>query len=214
MTGTGHICLFGASGRTGREIVADALSRGYRVTAVARSTASTEGLPGTVDLVRSDFDDDTSLARAIDGADAVLCVLGPRQPYHDIFCAAATRAIIRAMITTGVRRLICVTGAMIGNRPTTRSLFIRTMMRIYRNRNAEAAADRDAQERAIVESDLDWTIVKPPRLTDGPTRHRVRSGEELPVTAFARISRRDLAGFMIDQIDSNEFLRKCPVVRY
>lgn len=209
-----HICVFGASGRTGRAIVNVATLRGYEVTAVCRSSISFEGAPTTANIVLSDFSDDRPLNSAINHVDVVLCAIGPRPPYNDIFCADATRSIIRAMTTAGIRRLICITGAMIGKRPTSRSRFIRTMMRTYRNRTPASAADRDAQEQAVIESGLDWTIVRPPRLTDGRPHGRFRSGEDLPVTAFARISRHDLARFMVDQIDSNDYLQKCPIVRY
>ena len=69
----------------------------------------------------------------------------------------------------------------------------------------ELARDREEQERLIMESECDWTIVKPPRLTDGPARGRVRAGTDLRVGLLSSISRRDLAAFLVSLVSSTQY---------
>jgi putative NADH-flavin reductase len=85
---------------------------------------------------------------------------------------------------------------------------------MYEKQQPAAARDREQQEMLIEASGLDWTIVKPPRLSDGPGRGRYRSGEDLGVGAFSHISRADLSAFILTQLDSDEYLKKRAVIQY
>ena len=207
------ICIFGASGATGLALTQQALARGFAVTAFVRGQAAGAKLPPGATVVVGSLLDRADVAHAIVGADAVICVFGPRPTSPEVFCAEATRNIIEAMRAHGMRRLICQTGAMIGDYPHL-SWFMRMMRSSYQKQQPALADDRAEQERVVVASGLDWTVVKPPRLTTRAARGRIRSGENLKVGAFSSISRADLARFMLDEVESREYVGKQVVVQY
>jgi putative NADH-flavin reductase len=210
---TQRICIFGASGATGLALTQQAVARGHDVTAFVRSEAAKEKLPSGVTVVVGSLLDRGDVARTVTGADAVLCAIGPRPASPEPFCAAATRNIIEAMIAQGVRRLVCLTGAMIGDYPHL-SWFMRRMRNSYQKQQPALARDRAEQEQFVAASGLNWTVVKPARLTNGAARGRIRSGEALKVGAFSSISRADLARFMLDEVESPAYVGKRVVVRY
>ena len=172
---------------------ATGVARGFAVTAFIRSQAAGAKLPPGTTVVVGSLLDRADVAHAIAGADAVICVFGPRPASPEVFCAEATRNIIEAMRAHGMCRLICQTGAMISDYPHL-SWFMRMMRSSYQKQQPALADDRAEQERVVVASGLDWTVVKPPRLTNGPLRGRARSGESLKVGALSSISRGTLPG--------------------
>ncbi len=209
---THRICIFGASGATGLALTQQALARGYAVNAFVRSETAQAKLPSGVTVVVGSLLDRGDVAAAVAGCDAVICAIGPRPSSPEPFCAAATANIIEAMKAGGVRRLICQTGALIGDYPHL-SWFMRMMRNSYQRQQPALAADRAEQERLVAASGLDWTVVKPPRLTNGVARGRVHSGESLKVGALSSISRADLARFMLDEVESPQYEGKRVVVQ-
>ena len=197
---TRRICVFGASGGTGALLVRQAMQRGHTVVAFVRGEAAKGTLPPGATVVIGSLLDPGAVERAVAGTDAVISALGPRVSSPEVFCAAATRNIIEAMKAQGVGRLLCITGAMIGDYPHL-SWFMRSLRRMFRKHQPALARDRAEQERLVVASGLDWTLIKPPRLTNRRARGRVRSGGSLRIGAFSNISRADLSGFILDQID-------------
>ena len=198
------VAVFGVSGRTGVALTVAARARGWTVRGFARISSVA---PTGSAVIRGDFADPAPIAAVVDATDAVCCVYGPRAPYVDVFCASATRAVIAAMRLTGRRRLVCVTGAMIGT-VATRSRPMAWAREWFRWRRPEVARDRDEEEAIVMASDLDWTIVKPPRLTDAGPSSRVRVGPDLPVGLRSSVGRADLAAFMLDEIANPRFVRQ------
>lgn len=209
-----NLCVFGASGRTGRALVRQAVDRGHTVTAFCRSESSHVSFPFGVRLVWGDLLSRGDVDKAVAGADAVICLYGQRPANMHVFCADVTETIIRSMKALGIKRLLCVTGSMIGESPASRSPFLRLMKRRFRRRQPKIAADCERQEELVERSGLTWTIVKPPRLTEGRRRGTYRAGADLRVNAFSRISREDLGAFILDQLDSDEQVGKRVVVEY
>jgi uncharacterized protein YbjT (DUF2867 family) len=101
---------------------------------------------------------------------------------------------------------------MIGEYPHL-SWFMRSMRSSYQKQQPALARDRTDQEQRVEASGLDWTLVKPPRLSDGKAGGRIRFGENLKVGAFSSISRADLSRFILDQVDSREYVSKKVVVQ-
>jgi putative NADH-flavin reductase len=192
-----HVALFGASGATGRAFVRAGLARGLRIRASCRS-ASVE-LPPAVEAIRGGLLDPVHVGDVIRGAQAVCCVFGPRPPSTDVFCAQATVRIVEAMKGAGVRRLVCQTGAMIGEDAPNWTLPFRLMARLFRRQRPAVAEDRLRQELEVKASGLDWTLVKPPRLTDGPGCGRVVAGGDLRIGLMSKIARADLADFLVSE---------------
>ena len=207
-----RIAVFGASGRTGAEILRLAGERSWSVKALVRPSSPCQARPG-LEVIPGGFCSPYDVHATVRGAEAVFCVFGPRSARSAPFCAEATRLIIAAMRDAGLDRLLCQTGAMVGDLPPNVSLAMALMAKTFRRQCPELAADSSGQERAVIQSDLDWTLVKPPRLTNGPATNRVRAGRALRVGLLSSISRADLAAFMLDEASAERHLRERVYVR-
>ena len=201
------VLVLGATGGTGRHVVARALQQGYHVTALVRDGRK---LAVTSDRLRvlagNMMLDDEVLDDAVRGQDAVISTLGVGQSFASGgLIAGSTPRLIRAMENLGVRRLIFTAAFGVGETmrdvPLVPCLFIRTLLRdVYRDKNAGDAAIR--------RSELDWTIVYPTGLTDGPATERYRIGERLTLGGFPRIARADVADFLVKQVEGEMYVRK------
>jgi len=203
------IAIFGISGRTGQALTSDGRARGWTVRGFGRISSVA---PVGASMISGGFSETERLREVVRGADAVYCVFGPRPPYRDVFCGAATRAVIDAMQATECRRLLCLTGAMIGSL-SSRSAPMSWMAAVFARRHPAMAADRVDQEAAILASDLEWTIVKPPRLTDAGPRGAVMAGPALRVGLLSSISRTDLARYLLDVAADPSAVRQRVVVK-
>lgn len=183
------ITVFGATGLTGGLLVQQSLQAGHTVTAVVRSAAE---FPAGVEVIRADVMDPAAIEPAVTGRDVVISALGHRPGATDPVCAPAAESIIQAMHTTGTRRLVVITAAG----PVQDShdgFFTAKVVKPILWRFLRAAfTDFVATEKIIRTSGLDWTMVRPPRLTNGDAKpyrteidHTVRRG--------SLISRTDLA---------------------
>jgi hypothetical protein len=164
-------------------------------------------LEGLVQIEGS-LDSVASIAETLRGSEVAVIVFGPRPPYTDIFCAEATQRIVSEAVREGLERLICQTGAMVGEYRANRSLLFELLARLYRRRQPKPAADRTLQEAAVRASDLRWTMVKPPRLTEGGRSRNVRVGPDVRVGLLSSVSRLDLAQFILDEIAASRFVEK------
>lgn len=126
------LALFGGSGATGQQIIAQAVQQGILIRGLVRESSSLGEHGEYVVQITGSLDDPDALDQALEGANAVSIVFGPKPPYKDIFCAAATESILRAMHRAGIQRVICQTGAMIGTYPRKRTLLFDLMARFYR----------------------------------------------------------------------------------
>jgi len=210
----GPVVVFGASGRLGSLVVQEAIRRGEKVRAFKRGAKAIGRQHERHQVVEGSLDDLSQVRAAIAGASAVIVVLGPRSESQVPFTARATANILRAMAEAGVTRIVCVTGAMVGEGYPNRGGFYRRMRAKHAKRAPDLARDRDEQERILKESPLDWTVVKPPRLTDGERRGSVRTGPDLPIGMTAKVSRADLASFLLDEAANREFVRRCVFIAY
>jgi putative NADH-flavin reductase len=201
-----NLLIVGATGGTGQQLVSQALERGHRVTALVRKEPSAEPRPGLI-TVLGDVLDASSLDRAVQGQDAVLSALGHKQffrPTHIL--SEGTRNLIGAMWRHGVRRFVCETALGISDAwwqmGLSYTLFVRPIIvPLY-------FWDKTRQEAVIRASDLDWTIVRPGALTNGPKRGHYRQGPRVGHWLWTvRISRADVAAFMLDQLTDDRYVR-------
>jgi putative NADH-flavin reductase len=209
-----RIVVFGASGATGRQLVGQAQSDGHQVTAFVRDALRLDARSGQLTLVVGDVADAMVVASAVEGQDGVLCALGAATPLRrDRTLVKGVRHIVGAMEQCGVRRLVYLSflGVRDGRRqlsPVGRYLVAPVLLR-------NVVADHEAKEQIIRQSSLDWVIVRPPRLTNGARRANYRSGLDIRATSvIPRISRADLAEFMLRQLRENTWVRKAPAVMY
>jgi putative NADH-flavin reductase len=204
-----NILVLGATGPLGRHIIEQALSTGHHVTALVRSPGRLPPHQHLREAVGDVLDPD-AVAAAVPGHDAVISALGQSQPSpHGRQLHPALPYLIDAMRTAGVSRLIWVSSHSIGDsRGHSGFLFERIVVPIRRLR-AEFA-DKERQEALVAASDLDWTIVRPARLTNAPATGRVRAQPRLRLTIRDSISRADLAQFILRELDRGEHILTAP----
>jgi uncharacterized protein YbjT (DUF2867 family) len=209
-----RLAVFGATGLTGQALVAVALEHAWNVCAFVRTQAGARlPLPAGLDVVHGYPERAEDIERAVRGSDGVCCVFGPRPPYVDVFCAPFARRIVDAMQTQDIRRLVCVTGAMIGAMPPNTSRAMRAMAATIRKRQPALMADRAEQEEIVAASGLDWTLVKPPRLTNGARKETVHADPALPVGLLSSLGRQELAEFIFRVAVHDRFVGQRVYVR-
>lgn len=202
-----RVLIIGATGGTGRQIVEQALERGYTVTALVRSPSKLQLKHPRLSIIQGDVLDEDAVDRAIAGQDAVLCALGHKQFFYPTrILSEGTRNILRAMETHGVARLVCETSLGIGDSAGRMGLYytffvIPLILPFY-------YWDKTRQERLIARSNVEWVIVRPGALTNGEKqRHLRESGHAGGFVRTVRISRADVADFMLDQLAPGTHLR-------
>ncbi|PKO26495.1 MAG: epimerase [Betaproteobacteria bacterium HGW-Betaproteobacteria-9] len=205
------IVIFGSTGTTGKLLVRQALERGHEVFAFARRPADIGGKDVRLHRVQGDVMNLVDVQQAVQGMDAALSVLGVRmgQPQSNLR-SVGTDHIVSALTMAGVNRFVSVStvgaGAHLQSLPWLARLLLPHIVGSWRLEEA------GRQENIISSSQLDWTILRPPRLVDGASRGDYRMGEDMSIGLGAKLARVDLARAILDQLDSNRYLRSLPTV--
>jgi putative NADH-flavin reductase len=210
-----NIAIFGASGATGTLLTRRCLAAGYNVRALLRNPEKFP-LREQVHVVQGSPFDLASVSQTIQGTDAVLSALGARSLKKEDILERAVPRIIAAMQESlsqpnPVRRIIVLgsAGALstsLDKQPAWRRWIVQKI--VYNTFLKWPVASQISQWNDLSHSDLDWTMVMPPMLTNGPARGLYRiDGEALPPNG-SRISRADVADFMMQQIDSRQWIKK------
>lgn len=211
------IALFGATGRTGRPLLENALARGWNVTALvrdpARLPAVPTGAPGTLRTVTGDLQSADAVASVIQGADAVISVIGHVKGSPATLQTDATRSMIEGMRAHGVTRILSLTGGGVPFEKDEPKAADRVIAWLLRRLSGTVLDDALAHAELLKSSGLDWTIVRGPRLTDSPHRGEYRVGW-VGVNASTSIGRADLADAIIDLVDSDEHRGTMPFISY
>jgi putative NADH-flavin reductase len=204
-----RLTIFGATGNTGRELVRQGLAQGHQLTCLVRQSATAK-LPAEATLVQGSIFDPATVAKVIAGSEAVLSALGARSLRESDLLDRAITNILSGMKQTGVHRIIVLgaAGAVDGAMKLQSGLDKFVLAIISRTLLRNPFIDQAAQERRLKESDVGYTIVRPPRLTNGPHTGRYRvQGDSLPKAAKS-IARADVADFMLDQLHDANFVRR------
>jgi putative NADH-flavin reductase len=198
-----RIFVLGATGGTGRVLVEQARQRGHRVTAFVRSPQKVGPGGDGLAVIGGDPRDADELRAALPGHDAVLSALGPPGIGPTTIVADCARSTVTAMQATGVRRLLVVGVAVLFEDDGLLSAIARrTFLR-------NVARDSAEMERIVRASDLDWTIARPPRLTNGVLTQAYGVAEgRMPPAARLTISRADLADFLLDELEHPAHVRR------
>ena len=210
-TARSKILVLGATGGTGRLIVSQALARGYQVTALVRSPEKGSELKGAK-LIVADVRDEKALREALKGQDAVVSALGtPASPFREVtLLSTATRALVNVMKAEHVSRLVCITGIGAGDSAGHGGLLFDNV--IFPLLLTKVYADKNRQEAIIRNSGLDWILVRPSVLNDKPSRGPVRALTDLSDFHGGTISREDVATFVLDQLHTDAWLHRSPLI--
>jgi len=234
-----RIAVMGGTGRIGGHLITSMLAAGHDVTALARDpaalaaggadpsatgttgaetgatsseTRATGAQAGALTVMAGDATDAAAVQATVDGADAVVSALGPRGAKTAGLLGTAAANIVTAMGKSGTRRLICVSaaGAFIAGDPDMGRLIKLILPRLL----AQQFADVRAMEAAISATDLDWTLVRATRLVNTPQTGRYRVRPEYAPAGGGKISRADVAHFMLAALTDASWIRARPALAY
>ena len=205
------IIVFGATGSLGQHVVKQALEQGHQVSAFTRSKEKLDHLNNpNLTPVLGDVLDNTTIEQAVKDHDAVIIALGDGM--KGSVRAQGTQQIINAMKNQGVGRLICLSTLGAGDSYRYLNFFWKYVMFGLLLKNT--LTDHEQQEALVRNSDLDWTIVRPAAYTDGPQTNAYRHGDEIGKNLKLKISRADVASFILKGLDNNFYLQQQPSISY
>lgn len=206
-----NILIVGATRGIGRQLLEQALTAGHTVTALVRNPQKLSVHHERLRVIKGDILDSESVGLAMAGQEAVCCTIGVKVPWFRVTVfSEGTKNVLEAMKNSGVKRLICVTGIGAGDSKghggfLYDSIFLPFLLRtIY--------ADKDRQESLIKANDVDWTIVRPGFLTNGPLTEHYRALTDMTGVTAGKISRADVAHFMLKELKVNQYLRQTPLL--
>jgi putative NADH-flavin reductase len=199
-----RLLIIGATGGTGLQVTSQAVEGGHRVTAFVRSPQKLGSLRHRVVVREGDPRSAAELQAILPGHDAVISTLGPPGVGPTTILRTAAHSTVAAMQAAGVWRLIVVSAAVLfDDLGLAGTILRRTLLR-------NVGDDSVEMERIVVASALDWTIARPPRLTNGPRtgRYEVENGHLPGRSALATISRADVAEFLVSEIQHNTHIHE------
>ena len=209
-----RVLIIGASRGIGLETVKATLQAGHSVRALARSARRIPVDHPKLEKVVGDALEMATVKRALTGVDVVIQSLGVSAGPEVIlkptrFFSTTTQALVTAMEEAQIKRLICVTGFGAGNSRGRGGFLYSAAFHLLLERVYD---DKDVQERIVRRSELDWVIVRPVILTNGPKTNTYRAVIDPRGWTCGFISRADVADFLIKQIDNDAFVHKTPVL--
>lgn len=212
MAGKKNVALFGATGPTGTHIIEEALKQGYNLSVYTRDAKKLASFAGRIEIVVGDLQDQSAIAKCIQGADAVISALGPNglKVQGDKPVMHGLSNIIAAMKRAGVRRLVQISTAAYRDpkdgfafKPHAFALLFKVIART-------GYEDIKATGELVANSNLDWTLVRIPNLKDGPADGSVDVGWYGTTKLGMKLSRGNLAKFLVDQLTDRKFVRAAP----
>ena len=205
------VLVLGATGGTGREVVTQALSRRHDVTVLVRDPTRLHATDRVRVIIGDLKADPEVLQTAVEGQEAVVSALGMGNSLKSGgLITYAVPAIVRAMTSAGVQRLVFTSAYGVGETWRDVPLLPRVVMQLLLR---DLYADKAAGEALLRQSTVKWTLVHPVTLTNGPRTGSIQHGERLALSGFPRISRADVADFLLGQLDDTRYVRKSVIVR-
>lgn len=198
-----QITIFGASGSVGQYLINEAITRGHEVIAVSRDHNRISQQNSKITAITVDYNDPNSIDQTLIGSEAVIISLG------DFNVAQPTEAIIKAMKRQNVKRVELLTG--FGTSSISRrklNLLMQVTMQLVRLITLQGFLSKEKQDQLTRNSSLDYTIVQPPTLTFSSPTGNYRHGDYKGKSIFGRISRADLAEFMISNLEEKRYLKE------
>jgi putative NADH-flavin reductase len=206
-----NIVIFGASGATGNQLVSQALKGGHVVTAFVRNPAKLAIAHERLKIIQGNVSNYVQVEDAIQNQQAVISALGVSVTLkHDPAVVQGVQNIVKAMENAGVKRLVYLSTFGVSENRAELGFFAHQIMPLVLGKEF---MDHDLKEDFIRKSKLEFTIVRPSRLTNGPMTGKYRHGERVRFNpVVSPVSRADVAAFMLRQLTDNTYLYKAPRV--
>jgi putative NADH-flavin reductase len=208
------LIVFGATGGTGRQVVIQALEAGHEVTVVVRQPAAFDIHHERMEVVQGDVLNFSSIEKPMSGKDVVVSALGVSHRNPTTVYSAGTSNIMKAMRSFGIRRLICLSSGGLdipADTPFMQRIVIKFIVqRMFK----EAYEDMARMEDKVRLSDLDWTVIRPPRLTNGLRTGKYRIASNQHLQRAEGIARADLADYIVGHLDDYESFQSRVEISY
>jgi len=203
------IAVFGATGGTGYQVVEQALRAGNQLVALVRNPSRFGLASPDLTVVQGNVLDAARVEETLAGADAVVVSLGNTANNPDHIVSQGTQVIVEAMQKLGrPTRIVVVSSLGVGESKDQVPFAFKMLMKTALKKPME---DKERQEALVKASGLDWTIVRPGGLTDGPATGSYKSGLDPRITA-GQVTRADVAAFVLQQLTNDTYLRKAPAI--
>ncbi len=203
--------VFGAAGGIGRQLVQQALTAGHEVTAFQHHMRISSDHQGMLHIVEGDLFDFSSVKVAIQGQDVVLAAHGAHNRKAVAIYPEGTGNILRAMDESGVKRLVCITSAAVDDDPALGFFFGKIIKPLFLKAVYQALKQ---VEQCVEQSSLDWTILGPGALTDGPHTGIYRISDQGIPKGGTKIARADVADLMLKEATNPQSIHKKLVIVY
>lgn len=207
-----NITVFGASGKSGKFIVAEALKRGHKVTAFVRNPSKMAEFGASLNVVVGDISDPAKVADAVPGADAVISAIGHVAGSKPDMQTEGVRNIIKAMNENNIRRFIDLTGAGVvvpGDHPRILDRLMTKALSIVSPARIRDGINHVAE---IQKTNLDWTIVRTPLQLQSPYSGKYHVGMVGDPQLSFKVNRGDIADFILTSIESGKYIHQYPVL--
>lgn len=208
-----RVGVIGATRGIGREVVRQGLDRGHQMAVLARDPGRMEQAHTELAVLPGDIRSSSAVETLLGRVDAVCTTIGRSPSLREVrVFSEGMRTVLDAMQRCAVRRLIAVTGIGAGDsRGHGGFLYDRIVLPLVLRAIYE---DKDREERLIRESGVDWTIVRPGFLTNGPRTGKYRAVVDLEGVRSGRISRADVAHFILEELENGRYLGQAPLLTY
>lgn len=200
------LAIFGSTGGTGLAVIQQALAQKHELTALVRTPSKLNMEHEHLKVVQGDAMNYEDVLRVIEDKDVVICCLGTRAKDKNMVRADGTQNIVRAMKAAKVQKLICQTSLGYGDTAVMMPWYMKYLIIPYLLKNA--FKDHQLQERIIEQSNLDWVIARPASLTNGAKTETYKANFPTTEKIKLRISRADVAHFMLQQVESDRYLHE------
>ena len=204
-----NILILGATGPTGQQLVSQALEKGHFVEAIVRDPHKLLVRHERLTVKQIDIFNQTLLSREIAEQDAVLSALGTGRDMHSDFISRVMPVIVGAMNNANTRRLLFLSSVGVGDTKKFASFFSKMVFRLFLKSILD---DKFKADQLLRASNLDYTLVYPTSLTNGKKTGKYKAGTDLKLPFYPRISRADVADFMLKEMVENKFIRQTAII--
>jgi putative NADH-flavin reductase len=207
------ITILGSTGFVGKVLVKKAIAAGYQVKTLARNPEKLEEIKDKIEIITGSAFESSSVEAAIQGAEVVLSTIGPpqRNPGDPVQYEKAMKNIVSAMDKYGIKRYIHIGGAAHQGGENEVWNFNRKFLRLFLNLvGKQIMVAKHLEWEVLKKSDLDWTLVRPPRITNEEASGYISANDKR--LESLKVSVGDLTDFILKQITSKDWIRKAPLV--